>query len=60
MSQPPYCFKFEVQNSGLLAFYRHDFIILNHFPKILMDKNQNPEEKNYGILLKKTTFCVSP
>ena len=37
-SQPPYCFKCEIQNSELLAFYRHDLIIFNHFPKILIDK----------------------
>ena len=24
-SQPPYCFKYEVQNSDLLAIYRHDW-----------------------------------
>ena len=37
-SQPPYCFKCEVQNSRLLAFYRHDLFIFYHFPKILIVK----------------------
>ena len=37
-SQLPYCFKCEVQNSELLAFYSHDLIIFNHFPKTLIDK----------------------
>ena len=33
-----YFFKCKVKNSNLLAFYRHDLSIFNHFPKILIDK----------------------
>ena len=55
MSQSPYCFKCEVQNSDLLDFYPHDFITFNHFPKILIE-----EKSQYGIMLKRTTFSVSP
>ena len=48
-SQLPYCFKSKVQNSELLAFYRHDLIIFNHFPKILIDKkSKSRKSKSRG------------
>ena len=49
MSHPPYCFKCKVQNSELLAFYRHDLIILNNFLKIWWTKNQKPEEIDHKL-----------
>ena len=60
-----YFFKCKVKNSDLLAFYRHDLSIFNHFPKILIDKKKKKKKRqrrkitNYGIMLKKTTFSES-
>ena len=63
-SQPPYCIKCEIQlKLGTPCFYRHDLIIFNHFPKILIDKKKKPEEKNYKLgnyLEGKKNFCIHP
>ena len=44
------------KNSELLAFYRHDFIIFNHFPKVLIDpKSKTRGEKSQTI--ENNSFC---
>ena len=61
-SQPPYCFKCKVQNSELLAFCRHDLIIFNNFPKILIDKKSKTEEINHKLgnyVEENNFFCKS-
>ena len=45
-SQPPYCFKCQVQNSELFAFLSPDLIIFNGVPKILIDKKKKQTEEN--------------
>ena len=44
------------KNSELLAFYRHDFIIFNHFPKVLIDpKSKTRGEKSQTM--ENNSFC---
>ena len=61
-SQLPYCFKCEVQNLDLLPFYRHDLIIFNHCPKILIDKKSKTRGENHKLwnyVEENSPFCKS-